>query len=204
MTREHGLHDVPMGWTSCARPKAKVPDMTDSRIAEVIDYWRPVVAKRLWMEADPAFDRDFRQRFLGLHMEAAARRCDGWMETAGGALALMVLLDQFPRNAFRGTAHMYATDGMALMHAREAERRGYMEQVEPGFRMFFVYPFAHSENLADLERAVSLAARIGDEWARRVGGHRDTIRRFGRFPRRNRLLGRESTSGERAFLARVP
>ena len=116
----------------------------------------------------------------------------------------MVLLDQFPRNAFRGTAHMYATDGLALMHAREVERRGYMEQVEPGFRMFFVYPFAHSENLADLELGVSLAARIGDEWAERVGGHRDTIRRFGRFPQRNRVLGRESTSGERPFLARVP
>lgn len=200
MTREHGLHDVPMGWTSCARPKAKVPDMTDSRIAEVIDYWRPVVAKRLWMEADPAFDRDFRQRFLGLHMEAAARRCDGWMETAGGALALMVLLDQFPRNAFRGTAHMYATDGLARLFAREAERRKCMARVEEGFRMFFIYPFAHSEQLADLELAVELAGRIGEEWVQRVGGHRETIRRFGRFPARNRLLGREHTTEEAAFL----
>ena len=95
---------------------------------------------------------------------------------------------------------MYATDGLCLMFAREAERRGHMLRVEEGFRMFFVYPFAHSERLADLELAVELAGRIGDEWVRRVSGHRDTIRRFGRFPARNALLGREHTAEEEAFL----
>lgn len=70
--------------------------MADPRIEEVVDYWRPVVAARKWMESDPDFDRDFRERFLGLHMDAAARRCDGWIETPKGALALLVLLDQFP------------------------------------------------------------------------------------------------------------
>src|SRR3546814_19396846 len=82
-------------------------------------------------------------------MDAAARRCDDWIETPEGALALMVLLDQFPRNAFRGTAHMYATDGLARMFAREAERLGHMARVEPGFRVFFVFPFTHSEDAAD-------------------------------------------------------
>jgi uncharacterized protein (DUF924 family) len=96
---------------------------------------------------------------------------------------------------------MYATDGLARMFAREAERLGHMERVGHGFRMFFVYPFAHSEDRVDLELAVALAGRIGEEWVQRVSGHRDTIRRFGRFPGRNRPLGRESTVEEEAFLA---
>ena len=173
----------------------------DARIAAVVEFWHPVVAGRRWMVVDADFDRDFRARFFDAHMDAAARRCDGWIATPDGALALLVLLDQFPRNAFRGTAHMYATDGLARMFAREADRLGHMQRVEPEFRMFFVYPFAHSEDLADLELAVALAGRIGEEWVQRVGGHRDTIRRFGRFPRRNRLLGRDSTVEEAAFLA---
>ncbi len=172
----------------------------DPRIDELVNYWRPVVAQRKWMEFDPDFDRDFRECFLDLHMDVAARRCDDWVETPEGALALLVLLDQFPRNAFRGTAHMYATDGLCRMFARQAERRGHMMRVEEAMRMFFVYPFAHSERLADLELAVELAGRIGQEWVQRVSGHRDTIRRFGRFPARNRLLGRESSAEEAAFL----
>src|SRR3546814_3913984 len=82
------------------------------------------------MRKDPHFGRSFRERFLDQHMDAAARRCDDWIETPEGALALMVLLDQFPRNAFRGTAHMYATDGLARMFARAAERLGHMRSEE--------------------------------------------------------------------------
>lgn len=153
------------------------------------------------MVKDPDFDCLFRERFLAMHMEAAARRCDGWIRTPHGALALLVLLDQFPRNAFRGTAHMYATDGLARMFGREAERLGHMRRVEDGFRVFFVYPFTHSEDPADHALALALAARLGGNRAEGMRGHHDIIRRFGRFPHRNSLLGRESTAEERAFLA---
>lgn len=170
-------------------------------IARVVDFWRGVVADGLWMVKDPDFDRVFRERFLDLHMDAAARRCDGWIESPDGALALMVLLDQFPRNAFRETAHMYATDGLARMFAREAERRGHMAQVDDGFRVFFIFPFTHSEELADQETSIVLSARISQERAQRVSGHRDIILRFGRFPHRNPVLGREHTREEEAFLA---
>lgn len=175
--------------------------LIDPRITDVVEFWRDVVADGKWMAKDPGFDRAFRNRFLDLHMQAAARRCDAWIQTPKGALALMVLLDQFPRNAFRGTAHAYATDGLARMFAREAERSEHMAQVEGGFRVFFVFPFTHSEDLADQEMSIALSARISDERAQRVSGHRDIIRRFGRFPHRNPVLGRRHAAEEAAFLA---
>ncbi|HRO27782.1 MAG TPA: DUF924 family protein [Luteimonas sp.] len=170
-------------------------------VAEVVAFWQRVVDDGLWMAKDPAFDRDFRSRFLDLHMAAAARRCDDWIETPEGALALMVLLDQFPRNAFRGSSHMYATDGLARMFAREAEHRGHMLRVEQGFRVFFVYPFTHSEALADQTLSLALSARLDEGRAQGMRGHHDIIQRFGRFPHRNRLLGRASSAEEEAFLA---
>lgn len=173
----------------------------DPRTAPLIDFWREAVTEGRWMRKEDAFDRLFRDRFLALHMDAAARRCDDWIDTPEGALALMVLLDQFPRNAFRGTAHMYATDGLARMFAGEAVRRDYITRVEEGFRVFFIFPFTHSEDLADQEQSVALSARISAERAQRVGGHRDIVRRFGRFPHRNRVLGRRNTPEEEAFLA---
>ncbi|MEN1941197.1 DUF924 family protein [Luteimonas sp. MJ246] len=173
----------------------------DAGVGEVVSFWARVVAEGLWMARDPGFDRDFRERFLDLHTEAAARRCDHWIDTADGALALMVLLDQFPRNAFRGTAHMYATDGLARLHAREAVRRGHMEGVEPAYRVFFVFPSTHSEDAADQAYSLELAARIGPRQVERMRGHHDIVQRFGRFPHRNRVLGREDTAAEAAFIA---
>ena len=173
----------------------------DAGIGEVVSFWARVVAEGLWMARDPSFDRDFRERFLELHMEAAARRCDHWIDTADGALALMVLLDQFPRNAFRDTAHMYASDGLARMFAGEARQRGHMLQVDEGFRVFFVFPFTHSEEIADQQLSLALSAQLGQERVDRVRGHHDIIQRFGRFPHRNRLLGRSDTADEQAFLA---
>ena len=101
----------------------------------VVAYWQRSSAH--WFSKDSGFDERFRERFLSLHLAAASRRCDGWMDDATGALALMILLDQYPRNAFRGTAHMYATDGLALHFARQAEARGYMNAVEAPMRLFF-------------------------------------------------------------------
>ncbi|NGM46088.1 DUF924 family protein [Rhodobacter sp. SGA-6-6] len=168
--------------------------------AEVVDWWRAAGGTGDWFAQRPAFDRAFRDRFLPLHDRAAAGDCDGWIATPEGALALMILLDQFPRNAFRGTARMYATDPQARALAREAEARGHMDRLDPGLRLFLALPFSHSEDMADQDTAVRLNRRLGQPWLSHAEGHRDIIRRFGRFPHRNPILGRETTPEEARFL----
>ena len=164
----------------------------------VVAYWQRSSAH--WFSKDSGFDERFRERFLSLHLAAASRRCDGWMDEPTGALALMILLDQYPRNAFRGTAHMYATDGLALHFARQAEARGYMNAVEAPMRLFFCLPFAHSENAADQDISLRLNARLGSAAQAHAERHRDIIGRFGRFPHRNPILMRNTTAAEQAFL----
>ena len=166
----------------------------------VADYWRRAGERGRWFAKDPAFDRDFHDRFLALHLAAARRELDHWSATPQGALALLILLDQFPRNAFRGTARMYATDAAARRHARAALAAGHMAAVEPALQLFFCLPFAHSENLADQDLSVELNTHLGATARAHALGHRDIIRRFGRFPHRNALLGRSTTAEERAFL----
>ncbi len=173
--------------------------MTDTP-GGVVEWWRAAGDQGDWFAHRPAFDRAFRARFLPLHERAAAGECDGWIATPEGALALMILLDQFPRNAFRGTARMYATDPKARALAREAEARGHMAAMDPALRLFFALPFSHSEDLADQEVAIRLNRRLGQPWLSHAEGHRDIIRRFGRFPHRNPILGREATPGESRFL----
>ena len=134
--------------------------------------------------------------------EAAARGdLAEWELTAEGALALVLLLDQFPRNMFRGTRRVYATDPAALLTADRALERGYDREVEPVLRRFFALPFMHAEDIGEQDRSVRLAETLGDadtlKWARH---HRDIIARFGRFPHRNAVLGRESTPEEERFL----
>lgn len=171
------------------------------RIEQVLAFWKQAGERGLWFEKDEAFDQDFRDRFLALHMASAARSHDEWMASPDGALALLILLDQFPRNAFRGTAHMYATDPLARHHARAAHAAGYFARVEEGLRVFLCLPFSHSEDMADQELAVALNERLGEPWLPHALQHRDIIRRFGRFPHRNPLLGRASTAEEQAYLA---
>lgn len=113
----------------------------------------------------------------------------------------MLLTDQFPCNAFRSTGHMYAIDSLARGFAGAALDAGAFERVEPGVRLFLCLPFAHSENPADQDRSVALNARLGRPWLAHAEGHRDMIRRFGRFPHRNPLLGRDTTPEEALFLA---
>ncbi len=121
------------------------------------------------------------------------------MDTAEGALALMILLDQYPRNSYRGTAHQFATDSLALAFAKTALERGYPETVDADLRQFFMTPFEHSETLADHDALIPL---IGDlpEVAKFAVIHRDIIVRFGRFPHRNKALGRKTTPEEQTFL----
>ena len=166
----------------------------------VIAFWREA-GYRKWFGGGPDFDRECEARFLAAHFAAARRELDGWMDDAQGALALLILLDQIPRNVFRGSAHAWASDPLARHYAVRALEAGFDRQVEPELRLFFYMPFEHSEALADQERSVALhralPGRDADAWAVK---HHEVIRRFGRFPHRNRALGRESTPAEQAYL----
>lgn len=166
--------------------------------AEVVHFWRTAHAD--WFSRDPAFDRRFRERYVDLYLTAARRERDDWATTPDGSLALLILLDQFPRNAFRGTARMYATDSLARHFPRIAQSAGHMEATDADLKLFFCLPFAHSEDASDQDLSVMLNARLGQPWLTHAEGHRDIIRRFGRFPHRNALLGRRTTNEERAFL----
>jgi uncharacterized protein (DUF924 family) len=174
--------------------------VTTARALEVIRFWREA-GPALWFAKDEAFDRRFRERFLLDHEAAARGEYEHWQSTPEGALALILLLDQFPRNAFRGTPRMYDTDSMARKIASTAFAAGYERAFEKEMQKFFVLPFGHSEDLADQERAVALARRIGETEFERAQHHRDIVRRFGRFPHRNSILGRVSTAEEREYLA---
>lgn len=169
-----------------------------TRFSDIVAFWRGASSK--WFAKDARFDAAFRDRFLDLHLEVAARRHDDWLETAEGSLALLILTDQFPRNAFRGNGHMYATDPLARYYARQAVAAGHMDRVPPDLRLFFCLPFAHSEDLDDQDISVRLNARLGQPWLSHAEGHRAIIRRFGRFPHRNPMLGRETTTPEADFL----
>lgn len=171
-----------------------------ARATDVIAFWCEAGRDR-WFAKEPEFDRLFRARFLELHMLVAARRCDQWITSAEGALALILLTDQYPRNAFRGTAHMYATDPLARSYAHEAEAAQHWLAVAPELRIFFWLPFEHSEDLADQDFSVLLAERAGARYLEYAALHRDVICRFGRFPHRNPMLGRTTTAEEARFLA---
>ncbi|MGH7058647.1 MAG: DUF924 family protein [Acetobacteraceae bacterium] len=168
--------------------------------ADVVTFWRDAGADK-WFAKDPEFDRLFRERFLDLHMLIAARGRDEWMTSAEGCLALILLTDQFPRNAFRATAHTFATDPLARLYAREAEAAEHWCGVDLELRPFLFLPFEHSEDLSDQELSVRLAERVGEPFLKHAVGHCDVIRRFGRFPHRNAMLARATTAEEARFLA---
>jgi len=171
-----------------------------SEPAEVVTFWREAGRDR-WFDKDDAFDAEIGKRFLGLHEEAAAGKLGPWEQSAEGALALLILLDQFPRNMFRGQARAFATDPLARAVAAGAIVRGFDARAPEGMRSFFYLPFEHSESLADQDKSVAFFTAIGDaenlKWAEL---HRDIIRRFGRFPHRNAALGRATTPEEQKFL----
>lgn len=166
---------------------------------EVVDFWRQAGPEK-WFNKSTAFDDEFRERFLDLHMAAARRELEDWCNHPESALALLILLDQFPRNCFRGTAHMFATDPLALSYARKAADAGFIEQLDAPLRVFMFLPFTHSENLEDQERSLSLYRQHSPDTAEWGVDHRDIVKRFGRFPHRNPSLARETTTEEQAFL----
>ena len=168
--------------------------------ADVIAFWTEAGPKR-WFGKDEAFDKQIRERFLALHDAAAVGKLADWERTPEGSLALLLLLDQFPRNMFRGSRRSYATDPLALAMTERAIARGDDKRVPKELRGFFYLPHQHAEDLAVQERGVALYRDAGDpeglKWAEL---HADIICRFGRFPHRNPLLGRTTTPQEQAFL----
>jgi uncharacterized protein (DUF924 family) len=180
--------------------------------AEVLDFWfgapdspergRP---RSCWFAKSEAFDGQIRSNFAGLYRRAAGGDLAGWERTPLAALALAVLLDQFPRNMFRGTAQAFAADGRALGTARLIVERGFDTVLRPVERWFVYLPFEHAEDIAVQRRSIALFRALESDpdsagtvdYARR---HYDIIARFGRFPHRNDVLGRRSTPEESLFL----
>jgi uncharacterized protein (DUF924 family) len=174
--------------------------MANAAIADIVSFWREAGPEK-WFEKDDEFDLTIRSRFLTIHEAAARGELAAWEETAEGALALLILLDQFPRNMFRSSARAFATDHLARAVADRALARGFDLAVDETMRPFFYLPFMHSELLADQDRCLRLYEAFGDpEQLKFAVTHRNIIVKFGRFPHRNRILSRETTSAEREFL----
>jgi len=168
--------------------------------ADILAFWREAGRDR-WYRKDDAFDDEVRRRYLELWRAAAAGELSSWEASDDGALALVIVLDQFPRNMFRGDARTYASDALAREVADRAIERGVDVRIDPALREFLYLPFMHSEQLPDQLRCIELSRKAGHaenlKWAEH---HADIIRRFGRFPHRNRVLGRTTTPDEQAFL----
>jgi len=168
--------------------------------AGILAFWRDAGPDR-WYRRDDDFDVVVCGRYLDLWQAAAAGELASWETSDDGALALVIVLDQFPRNMFRGHAGTYASDALARDAARRAIDRGVDERIDPALREFLYLPFMHSEELADQIRCIELSRQAGLaenlKWAEH---HAGIIRRFGRFPHRNDILGRVTTPDEQAFL----
>jgi len=181
------------------------------RAEEVLAFWfaededDPAGPRAVWFEKDPEFDGEIRRRFMDEYERAAAGELDHWLEQPRSSLALMLLLDQFPRNLFRGDSRAFATDGKALAAARLAVERGFDRELPKLWRWFIYLPFEHSEELADQRRSVELFRASGEDPESAYATdyavkHLEIIERFGRFPHRNKTLGRKSTPEEEEFL----
>lgn len=195
--------------------------MTDDHAFEIIDFWigpaaeHPEAAEarsKLWYQSTPEADENLRQRFGEDLMRAERGELDSWRSTVEGALALVILLDQFSRNLYRGTAKAFANDTKALEIAESVIAAGQDRHMSWIGRAFCYHPFEHSELTDRQERSVALFETLVNEappaWREQMAGfhryaveHRDVVRRFGRFPHRNAVLGRQSTPPEEAYLA---
>ncbi|MDD3517327.1 MAG: DUF924 domain-containing protein [Chromatiales bacterium] len=168
---------------------------------EVLDLWFSEAVRPLWFRSTPEFDARLRDRFLHVWEAAARGDLDHWRGSPEGALALVIVLDQFPLNMFRGEARSFSTEAMSREVAEQAIDKGWDRELDAAGKAFLYLPFMHGESLADQERSVQLFrdAGLADNlrWAEH---HRDIIHRFGRFPHRNAVLGRENTPEESAWL----
>jgi uncharacterized protein (DUF924 family) len=177
-----------------------VTEVCDVTPVDVLAFWRQAGPDR-WYARDDAFDAEIRARFLEFWRKAVAGELSAWEASDDGALALTIVLDQFPRNIFRGDPKTYASDAAARDVASRAIDRGSDLRVADDLREFFYLPFMHSEHLADQLRCIDLLRQAGrTDNLKYAEDHAAIIRRFGRFPHRNRILGRATTSEEQAFL----
>ena len=173
----------------------------------VLGFWFAQGREAQWFASDAAFDEEIRTQLRQVHGLAVAGRLDSWGETARGALALVLLLDQVPRNLFRRTARAFASDAQARRVSAAAIERGQDKDLSIQERVFLYLPFEHSERLQDQERSLALFASLSDsqggdnqELMLYAKKHHEIIARFGRFPHRNQVLGRETTAEEEEFL----
>ena len=166
---------------------------------QVLEFWFDGHAGD-WFAKNPAFDAEIRARFLGLYEDAAAGKLAHWADDPRSCLALVLVLDQFPRNMFRGEARAFATDAPARAAARVILERGWDMAMTRAERLFAYLPFEHSESLEDQILSCELMSEFDAEQRQYAERHLDIIRRFGRFPHRNDVLGRESTAAEIEFL----
>ncbi|NTF30499.1 DUF924 family protein [Rhizobium skierniewicense] len=166
---------------------------------DVLNFWKEAGPEK-WFDKDAQFDTAFHDRFRELHFSAARRELGTWLDAADSSLALLLLLDQFPRNCFRRTAHMYATDPLARYYTQECLRRGHDMAVDAQLRIFLYLPLMHSEELEDQHLCCTLCEPLGERYFPFAIEHRDIIERFGRFPHRNDVLLRQSTPEESTFL----
>jgi len=185
---------------SAAAPLSPPPGPAGTPAA-VLAFWFDPAHEPFWFEKSAAFDALCVATLMPAHRDAVAGRLAAWETTAEGALALCLLLDQLPRNAFRGSAEAFASDALARAAAGRALARGHDLALEPKRRRFFYLPLEHSEDLADQLVSEALFATLDAEALRYAARHREIVERFGRFPHRNATLGRDSTAEEIAFLA---
>lgn len=175
--------------------------MTVKTPQDVRDFWFSEAMQPFWFAKSDEIDRQIIQMFGETYEAAHGGRLDHWTANAPDALALVIALDQFPRNMFRGSGRSFESNDLALRHARTALDRGYDQELDPSRRQFLYLPFMHSEYLDDQDRSVRLYEALGNQnslhFARE---HRDIIARFGRFPHRNAVLGRDDTPEEAEFL----
>lgn len=173
------------------------PDITPE---DILGFWRAAGPDRWWRK-DDAFDSQVRERFAHVWDAARNGQLSSWQASDNGALALVIVLDQFPRNIFRNDARAFATDGAAREIASRAIAEGRDRRIEAILRAFMYLPFMHSESLADQERCVALLRQSGNEENLKFAlEHAEIIRKFGRFPHRNPVLGRETKPEEVTFL----
>jgi uncharacterized protein (DUF924 family) len=170
---------------------------------EILNFWFVETTPKQWFQKSEEFDQLIIDEFSKIYVMALKGYCDSWIKDADGCLALILIFDQFPRNMFRGKPESFLTDDRALSISRHAIKHGFDQVLTPLKRRFLYLPFEHSENLADQERAVKLFESMkeddpmGYEYAKR---HLDVIKKFGRFPHRNEILGRISTADEILYL----
>lgn len=167
--------------------------------SDIVTFWRNAGYER-WYTKDDAFDQELRDRFMGTWEAARDGKLSAWQNSDDGALALLIVLDQFPRNMFRNDARAFSTDALARDVATRAIAEGRDQRIEQGMRAFMYLPFEHSEDMADQERSVALFEPLGADSLKWAVLHADIIRKFGRFPHRNTVLGRATTPDEAAFL----